>query len=173
MALSFYDSSIASYVQILGGVNVALEKARAMAEVGDLDLEALINFKLHEDMLPLSFQVISVWHHSYGAMRGLAEGLFEPPPNLGELDFAALQGLVEQATDFCKNSDPAEVEALSGRPMLFRMGKTELPFTTDTFLMSFSLPNFYFHATSTYCILRHHGVPLGKLDYLGRLRMTT
>lgn len=171
MALSFYDSSIASYLQVLGGVKVALGKAQTMSDAGDLDLEALTNFRLYEDMLPLRFQVISVWHHSYGAIKGLAEGVFEPPPNLGELSFEALQKLIDQAIDFCNDSDMAGVESLSGRPMLFRMGKTEMPFTTDTFLMSFSLPNFYFHTTSTYCILRHHGVPLGKLDYLGRMRI--
>lgn len=171
MALNFYDTSIASYLQILAGVEAALAKAQGMAEAGDLDLETLVNFRFHADMLPLRFQVISVWHHSFGAMKGLAEGVFEPPPNLGELDFEALQGLITEAVDFCKSWAPVEVEALSGRPMLFRMGKTELPFTTDTFLLSFSLPNFYFHATSTYCMLRHHGVPLGKLDYLGDMRV--
>ena len=55
--------------------------------------------------------------------------------------------------------------------MLFKFGKTELPFTSDEFLLSFSLPNFYFHATTTYSILRQQGVPLGKMDYLGKLRM--
>lgn len=171
MALSFYDSSVASYLQILGGVKATLGKAQAMADTGDLDLEALVDFRLHQNMLPLRFQVISVWHHSYGALKGLAEGLFEPPPNLGEIGFQALQELIDEAIDFCNACDRAEIESLGGRPMLFRMGKTELPFTTDTFLMSFSLPNFYFHATSTYCILRHHGVQLGKLDYLGELRL--
>lgn len=171
MALSFYDSSVASYLQILGGVKASLGKATALSEMGELDLQALVNFRLHTDMLPLRFQVISVWHHSYGAMKGLDAGLFEPPPNLGELSWQDLQGLVDQAIDFCSGLHREDVEALSGKPVLFRMGKTELPFTTDSFLMSFSLPNFYFHASSTYCILRHHGVMLGKLDYLGQLRV--
>jgi hypothetical protein len=82
-------------------------------------------------------------------------------------------GLVDEAIDFCSGLDASVVNDLGGRPMLFKMSKMELPFTTESFLLSFSLPNFYFHATTTYSILRNHGVPLGKLDYLGNLRMST
>ena len=64
-----------------------------------------------------------------------------------------------------------EINALADKPMLFKMGETEIPFTTDNFMLSFSLPNFYFHATTTYAVLREHGVPLGKMDYLGQLRV--
>ena len=63
------------------------------------------------------------------------------------------------------------IDALADGPMLFKMGSTEIPFTTGNFILSFSLPNFYFHATTTYDVLRMHGVPLGKVDYLGALRV--
>ena len=63
------------------------------------------------------------------------------------------------------------INALAGKPMLFKMGETEIPFTTSNFLLSFSLPNFFFHATTTYSILRMHGVPLGKMDYLAAMRV--
>ena len=173
MNLSFYDCSVASFLQTLGGVKNAMERGVSCASESGLDLEALVNFSLHEDMLPFSFQVISVWHHSLGAMKGLSAGLFEPPPKLGDLSYVELMGLVDEAIDFCSGLDASVVNELGGRPMLFKMGKMELPFTTKSFLLSFSLPNFYFHATTTYSILRHHGVPLGKLDYLGNLRMNT
>jgi hypothetical protein len=106
-------------------------------------------------------------------MKGLSAGLFEPPPKLGDLNYMELMGLVDEAIHFCSELDASVVNDLAERPMLFKMGKIELPFSTESFLLSFSLPNFYFHATTTYSILRHHGVPLGKQDYLGNLRMST
>ena len=63
------------------------------------------------------------------------------------------------------------MESLSNQKMIFRLGEMEIPFTTDNFLASFSKPNFYFHATTTYSILRQMGVPLGKRDFLGNMKM--
>lgn len=171
MSLSFYDCSVAAYQQVLGGVKTALAKAVAHSEETDLDLQSVVDFRLHEDMLPFSFQVISVWHHSLGALKGLQAGVFEPPPAMDPLDFAGLQGLVDEAMAFCAAQTPEAVNALAEGPMVFRVRGREMPFTTDNFLLSFSLPNVYFHATTTYSVLRHLGVPLGKLDYLGQLRL--
>jgi hypothetical protein len=171
MSISFHDASIASYLQTLGGVSNVLGKAEALADEGGLDLDAVVSHRLREDMLPFSFQLISVWHHSLGAVKGLKEGLFQPPPKMSGMDWAQLKGLVSEAIDGLQGESREEIDALSGRPMLFRMGSTEIPFTTDSFLLSFSLPNFYFHATTTYNILRLHGVPLGKMDYLGAMRV--
>ena len=171
MTLSFYDCSVTAYQQVLGGVKTALAKAVAHSEETDLELQSVVDFRLHEDMLPFSFQVISVWHHSLGALKGLQAGVFEPPPAMDPLDFAGLQGLVDEAMAFCAAQTPEAVNALAEGPMVFRVRGREMPFTTDNFLLSFSLPNVYFHATTTYSILRHLGVPLGKLDYLGQLRV--
>ena len=66
---------------------------------------------------------------------------------------------------------PEQVNALAGGEVLFSAGEFKLPFTTEGFVMSFSLPNFYFHATTTYDILRHQGVPLGKMDFLGQMQL--
>ena len=67
--------------------------------------------------------------------------------------------------------DPAEMENFIGRPMRFEMGSFRMDFTAENFLLSFSQPNFYFHATTAYDILRMKGVPLGKRDYLGAMRL--
>ena len=171
MTLSFYDCSVTAYQQVLGGVKTALAKAVAHSEETDLDLQSVVDFRLQEDMLPFSFQVISVWHHSLGALKGLQAGVFEPPPAMDPLDFAGLQGLVDEAMAFCAAQTPEAVNALAEGPMVFRVRGREMPFTTDNFLLSFSLPNVYFHATTNYSILRHLGVPLGKMDYLGQLRL--
>ena len=87
------------------------------------------------------------------------------------LDFAGLQKQVSEAREELQKLKPDEVNGLAGKDMVFQMRDNKLPFTAEGFLLSFSLPNFYFHATTAYDILRSKGVPLGKRDFLGRLRM--
>jgi hypothetical protein len=122
-------------------------------------------------MLPFRFQIISVAHHSIGAIEGVKQGVFRPPGEMPPLDFAALQKLVADAREALQKVTPAEVNALEGRDMEFQFRDFKMPFTAEGFLMSFSLPNFYFHAATAYDILRSKGVPLGKRDFMGALRM--
>lgn len=171
MSVSLYDLSVASHLQILGGVANVLAKGEEYAATGNMDLEEIVSYQLREDMAPFSFQVISVWHHSLNAIKGLKAGEFSPPPKMSGLDYQGLRGLVNEAIEGLQEETPEEINALAGKPMLFKMGRTEIPFTTDNFMLSFSLPNFYFHATTIYAVLREHGVPLGKMDYLGQLRV--
>jgi hypothetical protein len=90
---------------------------------------------------------------------------------MSDLDYGQLRALVAEATEGLSRETPEGIETLLGKPMVFRMGSTEVPFTTTNFALSFSLPNFYFHATTTYAILRANGVALGKTDFLGALRV--
>ncbi len=172
MSISMYDLSVATYQQILGGVSNALDKGAEYAATGDMDLDELVQYRLRDDMAPFTFQVISVWHHSINAIKGLKAGEFNPPPKMGEMDYAACQSLVAEAITELGALSRDEVDALAGNPMLFKMGSFEIPFTSENFVLSFSLPNFYFHATTTYSILRANGVPLGKMDFLGQMRVT-
>ena len=171
MSVSLYDLSVASHLQILGGVANVLAKGEEYAATGNMHLKEIVSYQLREDMAPFSFQVISVWHHSLNAIKGLKAGEFSPPPKISGLGYEGLQSLANEAIEGLQDETPEEINALTGKPMLFKMDKTEIPFTTDTFMLSFSLPNFYFHATTTYAVLREHGVPLGKMDYLGQLRL--
>jgi hypothetical protein len=100
-------------------------------------------------------------------------GVFSPPGRTETLDYAGLQKLLADTSEGLRKLNREEVEALSGRDMIFQIGDRKVPFTTDNFLLSFSLPNFYFHATTAYDLLRTNGVPLGKRDYLGRMRIKT
>ena len=172
MSQTFYNNSVASFQQGLRGVKTVLDRGRSHYEEQGQDLEELVRFKLRDDMAPFSFQVISVWHQSMGALRGMEAGVFSPPPKMTEMTYAKCEGLVDEAIAYVDGCDPEEIEALSGRDMVFSIGGREIPFTTDNFLASFSLPNFFFHATTTYAILRMHGVPLGKVDFLGPLRVS-
>lgn len=168
MAISLYDISVRSFLQTLGGVAGYLEKAKG--HLGD-GAEAALDLRLHADMWPLRAQVISVEHHSRGAIAGVQAGVFRPPNFNAEYDYAGLQALIADAISELKALTPEAVNALEGKDMVFELGPRQMPFVSHDFLQSFSLPNFHFHATTAYGILRHAGVPLGKRDYLGAMRI--
>jgi hypothetical protein len=171
MAFSLYDASVAHYLQILGAVGSFLEKGLVHFREQGVDPEEIVETRLISDMQPLRFQIVSVAHHSRGAMEAARSGVFVPPTVGPGLDYAALQALVSEARNELGALTPEAVDALIGRDVLFKIGDRTLPFTAEGFLMSFSLPNFYFHATTAYDILRHKGVPIGKRDFMGRLKL--
>lgn len=170
MSISLYDASVLSYLQTVRAVSKTLVLAEEAASENVIDLESTLSFQLRDNMLPFSFQVISVWHHSLGALKGIKAGVFEPPPKIADITWLKLRELLTEAEEYLVDQDPETINALLGKDMVFRIGKREMPFTSDGFLLSFSLPNVHFHAATTYAILRHLGVPLGKLDYLGEMR---
>ena len=169
MAISLYDATVASYLQGLGAVSGFLE--RGLEQDSGTDPAELVEARIHPDMLPLRFQLISVAHHSLGAIEGVKAGLFQPPPRATGLSYTDLQGLVANAHAALAAMQPGEVEALQGRDMVFKVGERTMPFVAEDFLLSFSVPNFYFHATTAYDILRQQGIPLGKRDFMGQLRL--
>ena len=171
MAIALYDLSVANYLQTLGAVVGFLEKGRAHFTTNNVDLDEIVETRLAPDMLPFRFQLLSVAHHSLGAIEGVKNGLFQPPTQAPAHDYRALQKIVGDAQDALQKLTPAEVNALEGRDVVFQLRDFKIPFTAEGFILSFSLPNFYFHATTAYDILRMKGAPIGKRDYMGRLRM--
>ena len=171
MSIAMYDASVATYLQTLGGAANVLAKGREHAEAGHMDLAEVVRYRLRDDMAPFSFQVISVWHHSMGFVNAMKSGLFEPPPKMSGMDYDKLEALVAEATQVLQAESREDIDALADKPMTFRIGGRDLPFTTTNFLFTFSLPNFFFHAATLYDILRIHGVPLGKMDFIGQMRM--
>jgi hypothetical protein len=171
VSISFHEASVGSYLQILDGVAGVLDKGASHATDAGLDPQELVMTRLRDDMMPLHFQVVSVAHHSFGAIRGMQKGEFRPPSFDLDRDYAGLQELVSEARAGLSALDETTVNALAEGSITFKLGKRELPFSNRNFLLSFSLPNFYFHATTTYDILRMRGVPLGKLDFMGRMKI--
>ena len=171
LSISFYDASVGSYLQILDAVAGVLESGANHAAETGLDPQEMVMTRLREDMMPLHFQIVSVAHHSWGAMQGMQKGEFRPPSFDLDKDYAALQALVAEARNGLAGLGESEVEALADKSIVFKLGKNDLPFTNRNFLLSFSLPNFYFHATTTYDILRTLGVPLGKMHFLGQMKV--
>ena len=167
---SLYDVSVGSYLQITRSVATVMQKGQEYAQANNIDLATIVDTRLREDMAPFSFQIYSVAHHSLGAINALGNGEFRPPQNLG-LDYAGLQGLVQETISGLEALDSAAVNDLASNSLNFVLGDNKIPFQAENFILTFSLPNFYFHATTTYDILRMLGVPLGKMDFLGQMRM--
>jgi uncharacterized protein len=171
MAFSLYDASVANYLQTLGAVSAFLDKGLAHCREHGIAPDDIVETRLAPDMLPLRFQIVSVVHHSRGAIEGVQKGVFMPPSVPPGLDYAGMQTLVSDASAALSDLKPETVNSLEGGDVIFQLGERKLPFTVESFLMTFSLPNFYFHATTAYDILRSKGAPLGKRDFLGRMKM--
>lgn len=171
MAIPLYDVSVASFLQVLGGVAGFLDKGLAHCQAKGIDLKELVETKLAPDMLPFRFQVIAVRHHSLGAIEGVQAGVFKPPSGPMDQDYAGLQKLIAEARAGLEKVSRETIDALQGKDMVFQLGERKMPFTAEGFLMSFSLPNLHFHATTAYDILRMKGAPIGKRDYMGQMRM--
>ena len=170
MSLSLYDATVLTYTQQLGALDRILKRGATHCSEHGLDLAELVEHRLFQDMLPLRFQVLSTVVHSVGAIEGVRNGMFSPGGK-GTHDYAALQQAVSDALETLGKLSPAEVNELADREMIFQTGDVKLPFTGEDFLLSFSLPNFYFHASIAYGLLRSKGIPLGKRDFLGRMRI--
>ena len=172
MTITLYDATVPSYLQTLAAAQGVLARGLAHCEATGLDPESLVETRLAPDMHPLRFQAVSVMHHSLNALDALASGGFSPPPDLGPLDYAGLQALLAEAQAKVSAIAPDAVNGAADKAVEFRRdGRVMMRFAAADFLLSFSLPNFYFHATTAYDILRMKGVPLGKRDFLGALRI--
>ena len=163
MPVTLYDATVARFLQSFGAVSGYLEKGRAHCEDNNIDLNEIVETRLYPDMLPFRFQLIQVASHSIGAVSGALAGEYKPGPAAEDLDYRALQDLINEAQIGLQQVSAYEVNALEGKEVSTHWW----PFTADGFLMSFSLPSFYFHVTTAYDILRIKGVPVGKMDYLG------
>jgi hypothetical protein len=173
MSISLYDAIIPGNLQIIGSVSSLVDKAAAFCAENGRSEEDMAQAKLIEDMLPFAYQVKAVAEHSLGAIEGVRGGNYSPDLAAPPADFAGLKAKLAAAASALEAIDPAEVEGFIGNDMQFSFGEMVIPFTAENFLLSFAQPNFYFHATTAYDILRAQGVPIGKRDFLGQLRMKT
>jgi hypothetical protein len=168
MPLTLHAALIPSWLQILNSGRGWLDKA----ESSDLAESDILDARLAEDMFPFAYQVKSMAAHSQGAIEGVRQGVFSP--NFREAlpqSLDALRERLDGAIAIVGSIDEDELESFIGRPMRFEIGPKRLDFMAEEFLLSFSQPNFYFHASTAYGILRSRGLAIGKLDYLGRLRL--
>jgi uncharacterized protein len=171
MSFSLYAATIPSYIQILHSLSGLVGKAQAFCTEKTIAPEEIFEARLVQDMHPFAFQIRQAIAHSSGAIEGVRNGVFSPDRTPPPEDFAGCTSLIGQALTALDAIDPAEVDSFVGRDMRFLAGARQMEFTAENFLLSFSQPNFYFHASTAYGILRMRGVPLGKRDFLGMPRM--
>ncbi len=184
MATSLYDLSVPTFLQTARAIgNVMDRAARHCAETGT-DPDDFVEARLVEDMAPFHFQIESLKNHSVWGLEAVKTGVFASPPLVGAVPFADLQAMVGRAVAMLEALDPDEVNGWSGETLdieIFRpldpanastskWAPRKLALTPALYLLTYALPNFYFHAVTAYNILRARGVPIGKGDYEGRLR---
>jgi hypothetical protein len=166
MSLTIYQTSVPVFQQILTSLSGILTKAAAHAETKKIDPSVFITARLAPDMFPLSRQVQIATDHAKGACARLA-GVEIPSFPDTETTFAELQTRITKTLDFIKNLKPAQFDGAETREVKLKIGGNELTFTGQKYLFHGAFPNFFFHATTTYDILRHNGVDVGKRDFIG------
>lgn len=168
MSDMMYASSIPVFKQMLGSLDVILAKAEAHAAEKNIEVSALTETRLFPDMFPLSKQVKVACDFARGVSARLA-GADVPKYDDDEQGFAQLRGLVARTIAFIDGFSPAQFETAAQREIVTRPGTPkERRFNGQAYLLSYGLPQFFFHVTTTYALLRHNGIEIGKRDYMGQ-----
>lgn len=168
MTTPLYKATIGAMIRQAEALQAIMAKGR---EHLGAEADGFIHERLCEDMLPFSFQVRSVHHHTVGMIKALETGKAGPPQPQDVTTYAQLEGLLGEAIDALKAVTPDALEKLLENDVTFAMNDMKIPFTGLGFVSSFELPNFYFHATTAYNLLRRKGVSIGKRDWLGAMEL--
>jgi hypothetical protein len=162
-----YDLGIATMLRSLRNLDAIVSKAEDYVGANkDIDPETLILARLYPNMQPFVFQIQVATDTAKGAAARLTG---QPLPSWPdeEKTFADVHARLRRAIDFLSGFRPAEFEGSENRPIELKLGPHTMNFTGTSYLAAFVLPNFFFHVTTAYDILRHNGVPIGKADFLG------
>jgi len=165
MSLSMYQASVPVLLRQLGALSNLLAKGEAHAAAAGIDPAAMLAAQLAPDMLPLTRQVQIA---SDGAKGGVARLAGIEPPSYpdDEATFADLQARIAKTVAFINSVPAAQIDGSEARHIELKAGPRTFEFTGQDFLLHFVLPNFLFHVTTAYALLRHQGVAIGKMDYL-------
>lgn len=167
MPITLYQAITPGYTQILGGVRAQIEKAEQFCTDNDIAPAEMIEAKLADHMWPLPYHVRSCWVHSKLALELAPTGEFSPDFTDLPQNWDAMRAMIDDAMARIEAVSADKLEAISDQEIAFVLGgKPLMRFTVANFLLSFSQPNFYFHATTFYDILRMKGLPLVKRDFL-------
>jgi uncharacterized protein len=166
MSVSLYDVSIPVFTLTLSNLSAILDKAASHGEAKKLDPEVIPQARLIVDMLPLSAQIQIACDTAKGAAARLA-GVEIPKHEDTEATLAELKGRVAKTLDFIKTIRPEQLEGAETREIVLKFPQSTLKFNGLNYLTNFALPNFFFHVTMAYALLRKNGVDLGKGDFLG------
>ncbi len=171
MPISLHAAYVPSALQMLGTAGHLINTAEKWCKENEGSEADIIGAKIYDDMLPWCYQVKCVAEHTQGSVEGVRAGVYSPDLNPPPTSFDALRAKLASATDFITALTEDEMESMIGQPMRFEFKDRGMDFTAEDFLLSFSQPNFYFHCATAYNILRMKGVPVGKMDFMGRVRI--
>ncbi|MDB5533233.1 MAG: hypothetical protein JWO28_1548 [Hyphomicrobiales bacterium] len=166
MAISMYKSSVPIFIQFLGGLSGVLDKAQAHIDAKKLDASYFMTLRLYPDMHPFVRQVRASTDHAVSAssrISGVEAIKFENT----ETSIAELKERIAKTIAFLQTIKPEQLDGQEDKDITITFPSGERKFTGQTFLLNFSLPNFYFHTTAAYGILRQAGVEVGKRDFMG------
>jgi hypothetical protein len=167
MNISMYHASAPRFVNMLKNLSAVLDKAQAHCGARKIDPAALISYRLYPDMFPMSRQVQIACDTARACVARLA-GSEIPKYEDSEKTFADLKVRIAKTIEFIESIKPAQVEGTEDKDIVYTVGSEERRFKGMQYLLGNAYPNFYFHVTTAYDILRHNGVELGKRDFLGR-----
>ncbi len=167
MTISMYQGSVPVFLQLLGGLKGVIEKGEAYATEHKVDGAVLLNWRLTPDMFTLARQVRQASEHAFGA--GRAAGV--EVPKLPDIDnsFAEMKGRIDKTIDFLKGLKPAQLDGRENAEITVTVGGQPRQFKAGNYLYHFAIPNFFFHLTTSYTILRSVGVSIGKRDFMGQM----
>jgi len=159
MSISLYDLSVPTFLQTVNALAGVLDRADEHCAKTGHDPDDFVEVRLIDDMAPFHFQIEAAWHHAVWGLEAARTGAFTSPALVGPVPFGDLQGMIEKAQRAPEAFEPHEVNGWAGRHLDLHIGPRKLAFTSETFILSFSMPNFYFHIVTAYDILRMRGVP--------------
>jgi uncharacterized protein len=162
-----YRATVPTFLMMMANLSAILKKAQAHAEAHKIEPAVLVNARLYPNMFPLTRQVQIAADFAKGAAGRLA-GAELPAYEDKETTFDELQARIAKTIDFIKGLKPEAFAGVEGRTVTIPVGREREPRQMNgaTYLFDYALPNFYFHLTTAYAILRHNGVELGKADFV-------
>jgi hypothetical protein len=166
MAISMYQASIPQFTKMLTNLSNILKKGEAFASAKGLDSKALLEGQLAPDMFSLTKQVQIACDQVKNGMARIA-GIEPPKFEDNETTFAQLQDRIAKTIAFANSLKPEQIDGTEAKEIKFSIKEWSFEFVGEQYLLTWIIPNFYFHVTTTYAILRHKGVEVGKMDYLG------
>lgn len=169
MRISMYNASIPAMIKVLGNLDAILDKAIAHAAARKIDDSAFVEARLFPDMFTFARQVRIATDMAKGAGARLA-GIEIPKFEDNEQTLAELKARLRKAVDFLSTLTPAQIDGSEDRAITLTAGGNTFHFKGLDYLNSWVLPNFYFHVTTAYNLLRHGGVDIGKMDFLGKVQ---
>jgi hypothetical protein len=164
--MSMYNASVPLFKTLLGALSNVLDKAAATAKAKNIDESVLVNARLAPDMFALARQVQIATDQAKGGVARLA-GLEVPTYEDNETTIDQLKARIKKTLDFVGSVKQSQIDGSEDREIVLKMRTGDMKFTGQRYLIGFVIPNFTFHCTTAYNILRHNGVEIGKRDFLG------